>query len=132
MPRNISVILDGPPILQNPTTPITNRETWVRSGRIRLKLLTSKRHPRVAAIPSNELAFESGNTNVDEAATVVGRGDARDTAVVGGASRGKGCTVADPAVDFTDGMTAIRRADDVGGATGGVGGCCGVDYRCRG
>ena len=126
------LIRDGPTVLQDPTTPITNRETWRRTRRVRLELLTSKRHPRIAGIPGNQLAFESGDTNVDEAATVVRRGDAGDTAIVGGGDGGKRSAVADPTVDFIDGVTAIRRGDEVGGSTGGVGGCCGVEYRCRG
>ena len=126
------LIRDGPPILQDPTTPITNGKTRRRICRIGPELLTPKRHPRVAAISGNDLAFESGNTNVDEGATVVGRSDAGDTAIVGGADGGKGSTVADPTVDFSDGVTAIRCADDVVGGTGGVGGCCRVEYRCRG
>ena len=91
-----------PPILYNPTWPITNWDSRLRHRRISPKLLATKRYARVAAVTHNELAFESVNTNVDKAAAVCCRGDAGDTAVVGCAAGDEGGAVANPAVDFDD------------------------------
>lgn len=90
------------PILNNSTRPITHWESRRRHRWISLELLATKRHARVAAVPRNDLAFESGNTKVDEAAAVCCRGDAGDTAVVGRVAGDEGGAVAVPAIDFGD------------------------------